>query len=124
MSLRVETIRPGFVAEIGGIDISRPVTPAMVTVLWGAIDAHAVLVFRGQTLTDAEQIAFTKNFGQPERYVFSYSGEVKLRLERPEMVDISNLDGVTGKPQTGCTRPRMGNSGNRLVRNDTSSMLP
>jgi alpha-ketoglutarate-dependent 2,4-dichlorophenoxyacetate dioxygenase len=104
MSLRVETIRPGFVAEIDGIDISRPVAAEAMAVLWEAIDSHAVLVFRGQTLTDAEQIAFTQNFGQPERYVFSYSKEAKLRLERPEMVDISNLDAATGKPQEGAAR--------------------
>ena len=98
MGLRVETIRPGFVAKIGGIDISRPMAPAMMAMLWQTSDAHAVLVFRGQTLTDAEQIAFTENFGRPERYVFSYGSSVKLRLQRPEMADISNLDAVTGQP--------------------------
>jgi alpha-ketoglutarate-dependent 2,4-dichlorophenoxyacetate dioxygenase len=71
MNLRVETIRPGFVAEIDGIDISRPMTADVMAALWEASDAHAVLVFRGQTLTDAEHIAFTENFGRPERYVFS-----------------------------------------------------
>jgi len=100
MSIYVQTIRPAFVAEIGGIDTSRPLATEVMAALWDAIDAHAVLVFRGQTLTDAEQIAFTENFGQPERYVFSYSSDVKLRLDRSEMVDISNLDASTGKPQT------------------------
>ena len=37
-------------AEIGGIDISRPVEPTGMAALWDASDAHAVLVFRGQTL--------------------------------------------------------------------------
>ena len=124
MSLQVETIRPGFVAEIGGIDISRPVAAEAMAALWEASDTHAVLVFRGQILTDAEQIAFTKNFGQPERYVFSYGNKVKLRLERPEMADISNLDPVTGKPQTGSARHRMVNLGNRLWHTDSSFRLP
>ncbi|HME23833.1 MAG TPA: TauD/TfdA family dioxygenase [Acetobacteraceae bacterium] len=124
MSLYVQTIRPGFVAEIGGIDISRPVAAEVMAALWDAIDAHAVLLFRGQTLTDAEQIAFTENFGQPERYVFSYSSDVKLRLDRSEMVDISNLDAATGKPQTGSARHRMVNLGNRLWHTDSSFRLP
>lgn len=124
MGLRVETIRPGFLAEIGGIDISRPVAPAMMAMLWQASDAHAVLVFRGQTLTDAEQIAFTENFGRPERYVFSYGSSVKLRLQRPEMADISNLDAVTGQPQVGSARHRMANLGNRLWHTDSSFRLP
>jgi alpha-ketoglutarate-dependent 2,4-dichlorophenoxyacetate dioxygenase len=124
MSIRVETIRPGFVAEIGGIDISRPVTPAMMATLWEASDAHAVLIFRGQMLADDEQIAFAQNFGQPERYVFSYSSSVKLRLNRPEMADISNLDAATGRPQTGSARHRMANLGNRLWHTDSSFRLP
>jgi alpha-ketoglutarate-dependent 2,4-dichlorophenoxyacetate dioxygenase len=124
MSLRVDPIRPDFVAEIGGIDISRPVTPKMMAGLWEASDAHAILVFRGQSLTDAEQIAFAENFGRPERYVFSYSSSVRLRLERPEMADISNLDAVTGKPQTGSARHRMVNLGNRLWHTDSSFRLP
>ena len=124
MSLHVEAIRPGFVAEIGGIDISKPVAAEAMAALWEASDTHAVLVFRGQTLTDTEQIDFTKNFGQPERYVFSYGNKVRLRLERPEMADISNLDPVTGRPQTGSARHRMVNLGNRLWHTDSSFRLP
>lgn len=124
MSLRVETIRPGFVAAISGIDISQPVSPAAMAGLWDASDAHAVLVFRGQTLSDAEQIAFARNFGLPERYVFSYSKTVKLRLEQPEMADVSNLDASTGRPQTGEARHRMVNLGNRLWHTDSSFRLP
>ena len=92
--------------------------------LWDASDAHAILVFRGQTLTDAQQIAFTENFGQPERYVFSYSSRIKLRLGRPEMADVSNLDAATGQPQTGSQRHRMVNLGNRLWHTDSSFRLP
>lgn len=122
--MRVTTIRPGFVAEIGGLDLSHPVTSAEMAALWEASDAHAVLLFRGQTLTDAQQIAFTENFGRPERYVFSYSSQVKLRLGRPEMADVSNLDAATGKPQTGSQRHRMVNLGNRLWHTDSSFRLP
>jgi alpha-ketoglutarate-dependent 2,4-dichlorophenoxyacetate dioxygenase len=124
MAVSVTTIRPAFVAEIGGIDISQPLSTDVATALWGVIDAHAVLVFRDQRLTDAEQITFAENFGKPERYVFSYSSAVKLRLKSPEMADVSNLDATTGKPQTGSARHRMVNLGNRLWHTDSSFRLP
>ena len=124
MAIRVNTLRPDFVAEIGGLDLSRPVAPDDMDALWQASDAHAILVYRGQNLTDPQQIAFTENFGQPERYVFSYSKQVKLRLERPEMADVSNLDAATGQPQIGNARHRMVNLGNRLWHTDSSFRLP
>jgi alpha-ketoglutarate-dependent 2,4-dichlorophenoxyacetate dioxygenase len=124
MTLRVDTIRPGFVAEIGGLDLSRPMTPAMMATVWEASDARAVLIFREQNLTDAQQVAFTENFGEPERYALSFRKNVALRLQRPEMVDVSNLDAATGQPQTGATRHRMVNLGNRLWHTDSSFRLP
>ena len=124
MSAVVQSIRPGFVAEIARLDISRPIDAADMDALWDTADEHAILIFRGQDLTDAEQIAFTENFGRPERYVFSYSQQVKLRLQRPEMADVSNLDVETGQPQTGNARHRMVNLGNRLWHTDSSFRLP
>jgi len=124
MSAVVQSIRPGFVAEIARLDISRPIDAADMDALWDTADEHAILIFRGQHLTDAEQIAFTENFGRPERYVFSYSQQVKLRLQRPEMADVSNLDVETGQPQTGNARHRMVNLGNRLWHTDSSFRLP
>ena len=124
MELRVTTIRPGFVVELDGLDLAHPMSPATTAALWDASDAHAILVFRGQTLTDAQQIAFAENFGQPERYVLSYRNDIKLRLDRPEMADVSNLDAATGKPQTGTARHRMVNLGNRLWHTDSSFKLP
>lgn len=124
MPVVVQTVRPGFVAEIDGLDISQPVSAVDMGALWEASDEHAILIFRAQHLTDARQIAFTENFGRPERYVFSYSQQVKLRLQRPEMADVSNLDATTGAPQTGDARHRMINLGNRLWHTDSSFRLP
>jgi alpha-ketoglutarate-dependent 2,4-dichlorophenoxyacetate dioxygenase len=124
MMLQVKTVCPGFVAEIDGIDISQPITSAMMDELWDASDEHAILIFRGQHLTDGQQIAFTENFGQPERYVLSYRQGIKLRLDRPEMADVSNLDAASGQPQSGSARHRMVNLGNRLWHTDSSFKLP
>ena len=124
MAPRVQTLLPGFVAEIGGLDISRPMTSQDMDALWSASDAHAVLVFRDQKLADAEQISFAENFGRPERYVLSYRNDIKLRLDKPEMVDVSNLDAATGAPLSGSARHRMVNLGNRLWHTDSSFKLP
>lgn len=124
MSVNVRPVRPGFVAEIGGLDLSRALTADEREALWQASDAHAVLVFRGQRLTDEQQIAFVENWGRPERYALSYRNNVRLRLSRPEMVDVSNLDATTGRPLSGSARHRMVNLGNRLWHTDSSFRLP
>ena len=57
------------------------------------MDAYAVLVFRGQDLTDAQQLAFTLNFGGLERY--KTPGHVRKREDNrlgPGIADFSNLD--------------------------------
>ncbi len=53
MGLSVQTIRPGFVAEIGGLDLAQPIGADAMAALWEASDHHAILVFRGQSLTNA-----------------------------------------------------------------------
>ncbi|MGE0417817.1 MAG: TauD/TfdA dioxygenase family protein, partial [Acetobacteraceae bacterium] len=75
-------------------------------------------------LTDEQQIAFAENWGCPERYVLSYRNNIRLRLSKPEMVDVSNLDAATGQPLSGSARHRMVNLGNRLWHTDSSFKLP
>ncbi len=54
---------------------------------------YAVLIFRGQNLTDEEQIAFTRHFGELESY--NTPGHVRKREDQrlgPGIADFSNLD--------------------------------
>ena len=124
MGLQIRPVRPGFVAEVSGVDLSQPLDAGTASALRAAADEYGVLVFHGQVLTDAQQIAFTENFGEPERYALSYRNNVKLRLATPEMVDVSNLDAESGKPLKGSARHRMVNLGNRLWHTDSSFRLP
>jgi len=124
MGLQIRPLRPGFVAEASGVDLSQPLDAGTASALRAAADEYGVLVFHGQVLTDAQQIAFTENFGEPERYALSYRNNVKLRLATPEMVDVSNLDAESGKPLKGSARHRMVNLGNRLWHTDSSFRLP
>jgi alpha-ketoglutarate-dependent 2,4-dichlorophenoxyacetate dioxygenase len=124
MNVQIRQVHSHFVGEVSGVDLSRPLDPATVAALRDGIDRYAVLVFHAQHLTDSQQIAFVAHFGVPERYALSYRNNVKLRLGKPEMVDVSNLDAETGKPSTGATRHRMVNLGNRLWHTDSSFRLP
>lgn len=122
--LHLHTIRPGFVAAVSGLDLSGALSDDVMAALLAASDDHAVLVFRDQSLTDVQQIAFAENFGRPERYVLSYRKDIRLRLDRAEMVDVSNLDAQTGQPLSGTARHRMVNLGNRMWHTDSSFKLP
>lgn len=124
MSIKFTRLHPLFVGEVQGLDISRPHDTATVDALRQAIDDHAVLVFRSQQLSDAQQIQFARHLGEPERYALSYRNNIKLRLSSPEMVDVSNLDVDSGKPLSGNARHRMVNLGNRLWHSDSSFRLP
>ena len=57
------------------------------------MNQYAVLVFRDQNLTDEEQIAFTRHFGELENY--NTPGHVRKREDQrlgPGIADFSNLD--------------------------------
>jgi alpha-ketoglutarate-dependent 2,4-dichlorophenoxyacetate dioxygenase len=56
-------LHPRFAARIDGIDISRPFDASWVR---DALDRWSVLVFPGQTITDAAQVAFSEIFGPLE----------------------------------------------------------
>ena len=84
---------PAFAGAVSGIDITRPIGPENVAAIEAGMDAYAVLVFRGQDLTDEQQLAFTLNFGGLERY--KTPGHVRKREDSrlgPGIADFSNLD--------------------------------
>ena len=66
MALAITPLHPYIGAEIGGLDVSRPIDDATVAALWRAIDRHAVLVFRDQQITDEQLRSFAARFGELE----------------------------------------------------------
>jgi alpha-ketoglutarate-dependent 2,4-dichlorophenoxyacetate dioxygenase len=120
MSITVTPATPDFFAEIAGIDLAKPLKPADRDAIEAAIDRYAVVVFRGQTLDDAQQIDLAANFGP----IHAPGGrarhtDVKHRLERTEVADISNLDG-DGKVLEVNARRRLDWLANRLWHTDGS----
>jgi len=91
MSIEIRQVNPHFVAEIGGIDLSRSVDRSTVDTFWEAIDRYAVLIFRDQYLDDTQLRDFAANFGPLEIGRAAARGG-RRRLAHPEIGDISNLD--------------------------------
>jgi alpha-ketoglutarate-dependent 2,4-dichlorophenoxyacetate dioxygenase len=119
MVLSIGPIHPVFVGEVSGVDITRPVSRAEVEAIEAGMDRYAVLVFRDQELTDEQQIAFGRNFGDLEftrGTGISKPGE--LRLD-PAFADVSNLD-TNNAPLARDNRRRLYSLGNRLWHSDSS----
>ncbi|HKN08278.1 MAG TPA: TauD/TfdA family dioxygenase, partial [Pseudomonadota bacterium] len=50
-------------AEISGVDLTRPLSPAIVAAINDAWAKHLVLVFRGPTVSEEQQLRFASYFG-------------------------------------------------------------
>ena len=119
MAIEIRQLHPLFVGEVSGVDLTRALAPADVAAIEAGMDRYAVLVFHDQDITDDQQIAFSRNFGEIEPAVGSNVIKPEERRLRIELADISNLnkdDKVLGRDD----RRRMFNLGNLLWHSDSS----
>jgi len=63
MDITVTPLSPACGAEISGVDLTKPLSPGTVAAIKEAWGKHLVLVFRGQTLTEDQQLRFASCFG-------------------------------------------------------------
>ncbi|HEX3537711.1 MAG TPA: TauD/TfdA family dioxygenase [Stellaceae bacterium] len=119
MAVSIRQIHPVFVGEVSGVDLRRPLSHEEAAAIEAGMDRYAVLVFHGQNISDEQQIAFSRNFGEIEN---SAGGNVtrpeQKRLD-PLMNDVSNL-GHDHKPLPRDDRRRLFNLGNQLWHSDSS----
>ena len=119
MPVSIRAIQPAFAGEVSGIDITQPLLQADVAAIEAGMDKFAVLVFRGQKLTDAQQMAFSLNFGALENAKggnVTKPGDHRLPTG---MNDVSNL-GKDQKPLARDSRQHLFNLGNMLWHSDSS----
>jgi alpha-ketoglutarate-dependent 2,4-dichlorophenoxyacetate dioxygenase len=93
MPLSIRPLNPVFAGEVTGVDCRRPLGRGEVAAIEAGMDEYAVLVFPEQELSDAEQIAFTRHFGELERN--SRAGHIRKNEDHrlgPGIADFSNLD--------------------------------
>ena len=119
MTITIRQVHPVFVGEVDGVDLRNPLTADEAATIEAGMDRHAVLVFHDQLLTDEQQVAFSRNFGEIERAV---GGNVTKDHERRlsyDLADISNLD-KHNQVMARDDRRRMFNLGNELWHSDSS----
>jgi alpha-ketoglutarate-dependent 2,4-dichlorophenoxyacetate dioxygenase len=93
MPIAIHPLHPVFAGEVSGVDCTKPLARDEVAAIEAGMDKHAVLVFRDQDLSDPQQIAFTRHFGELESY--HLPGHIQKDPDKrlgPGMADFSNLD--------------------------------
>ncbi|HLG88112.1 MAG TPA: TauD/TfdA family dioxygenase [Alphaproteobacteria bacterium] len=88
MAIRARKLHPAIGAEVTGVDLSQDLDAATIGEIGALWSEHLVLVFPGQSLTEARQIAFTKNFGELDVTV----EDDKKSSKNPEVLRIGNVD--------------------------------
>lgn len=83
----------GLGAEISGVDLSRPLDDDTFAKLASTFFEHGVVVFRGQRLAPAQQVAFTRRFGELEHHVRRESCLPGF----PEILVVSNVLDAAGR---------------------------
>ena len=119
MSVTIRQIHPIFVGEVDGVDLRKPLTPDEAASIEAGMDRYAVLVFHDQSITDEQQIAFSRNFGEIERSIGSNVIKDHERRLSFDMADVSNL-GKDNELLARDDRRRMFNLGNELWHSDSS----
>jgi len=118
MPITVCPVTPDFVAEIGDVDLSRPLPEAQFEEILAAFHRYAVLVFPSQVLTPAQHLAFAARFGpvEAERTLDPKAAPTRYG---GQFADISNLN-AQGEIWGAASRQRMYKMGNRLWHADSS----
>ena len=107
-----------FAAEIGDVDLSKPLAPEAFADIDAVFNRYSVLVFPDQHLSTDQHLDFARNFGPLETTIHATRNDAKLRV-RAEIADVSNLsagDEIWGKE----SRKRMFEMGNRMWHTDSS----
>ena len=118
MAITVCPVTQGFAAEIGDVDLGKPIAPDDVAAIKDAFTTYAVLIFPEQRLSQDQHLDFARLFGPLETTIAVFRKDQTLRL-RPELSDVSNLapdNEVWAKD----ARQRMFQLGNRLWHTDSS----
>jgi alpha-ketoglutarate-dependent 2,4-dichlorophenoxyacetate dioxygenase len=115
MMLETWPLHPLLGVEIVGVDVRR-VDAGAFTAIVDAFEEHSVLLFRGQTLDDEAQIAFSRRFGPLETTIRTV---VSQSRDRPEISNLANVDADDRLIPRG-DRRNLFNAGNQMWHTDSS----
>ena len=85
-NLTVRKVHPHVGAEVTGIDLREPMDSETFETVRDAFHKHSVLVFRDQDITDDQQVAFSRRFGELEKTSFA------IAAPNPYIYYLSNVD--------------------------------
>ena len=87
MTLQVRPTGAALGAEIIGADLTQPLADATFAQIRAAFYQHEVVYFRGQTLSDEDQIRFSARFGELRKLKLTS----QLHVDHPEIFVVSNI---------------------------------
>jgi len=118
MAITIIPVTPDFVAEIGDVDLSKPLSGENFEAIKQAFWKYAVLIFPQQQLSTDQQLAFSEKFGPVEKERTLDPKATPTRYGGA-FSDISNLS-IDGKIWGEDSRQRMYKAGNKLWHTDSS----
>jgi taurine dioxygenase len=95
LHIRVNPVTPVLGAEIGDVDLSRPLSAAVFEEIERAFVEFGVIFFRDQRLTPEQHIAFAERFGRIDinRFFKAVDGYPQIAEVRKEADQKSNIGG-------------------------------
>ena len=116
--MEIRPVTESFAAEVGDVDLSKPLTAADEAAIKAAFWKYAVLVFPGQQLTPDQHVAFSERFGPMEPNINTYADEIKKDRIDSRVSDVSNL-GEDNEILPTESRKRRSGLANRLWHTDS-----
>jgi taurine dioxygenase len=92
--IEFERISETFVAQVYGINLAEVQDAETIAVLREGLNEHGILVFRDQSLTNAEHVRFSQQFGQSEIHTVKQY----LLPDFPEIIALANRGEEGTKP--------------------------
>src|SRR3989449_6525379 len=123
MALTFRKLHRHFAAEVGPVELRSLHDPETLARIRAGMDEYAVLVFRDQPFSDAEQLAFAQRLDGRLHQGTGSRVVAKNRLGNEALSDISNLD-TDGEIMKADDRRRQYVLGNRLWHTDASFQDP
>lgn len=93
MTVQIKPTGSALGAEVSGADLTKPLDDATFARIRAAFYRYEVIYFRGQALSDEDQIRFTARFGQLRQLKLA----TQAHVEHPEIFVVSNIK-KDGKP--------------------------
>ena len=94
-AIELRPLTPTIGAEVGNIDLAKPLEPGVLGDLRQALLDWKVLFFRDQDITTEQHLAFARNFGELEVHPFAPS-----KPGYPEVLAITHDDKSKGRENT------------------------